>query len=115
VWAEVDAAGLERHVAYAVGQSRTSCVFCFYQSPEELIRAARRNPHLAQLYELAEHLIGHDLRVDLAIRDVLAAAGITPLPRDWPLEPLVLGTVDGAGTALALAVLSGRQPMPRLR
>jgi hypothetical protein len=48
------------------------------------------------------------------MRDVLAAAGITPLPRDWPLEDLVLGTADGAGAALALAVPRGEQPMPRL-
>ena len=112
VWAEVDAAGLEHHIAYQVGQSRASCVFCFYQSPAELIRAARLNPELAQLYELAEHLIGHDFRVDLAMRDVLSVAGIPPLPRDWPLAAVVLNAPDGQGTALALAVLRRDRPMP---
>jgi hypothetical protein len=95
-------------------QSRASCVVCLWQSPQALIRAARHNAHLAQLYELAESLMGHYLRVDLAMRDVLAPAGIAPLPRDWPLEDLVLGTADGVGAALALAVPRGAQPMPRL-
>jgi len=113
VWAEVDGAGLEHHIAYQVGQSRASCVFCFYQSPAELSRAARLNPELAQLYELAEYLIGHDFRVDLAMRDILTAAEIPPLPRNWPLEAIVRNTPDGHGTALALAVLRREQPMPK--
>lgn len=47
--------------------------------------------------------------------DVLAAAGMAPLPRDWPLDDLVLAMTDGAGTALAVAVLRGEQPLPGLR
>ena len=108
----MDAAGLEHHIAYQVGQSWARCVFCFYQSPAELVRAARLNPELAQLYELAEYLIGHDFRVDLAMRDVLSAAGIPPLRRDWPLEAIVLNASDGQGAALALAVLRRERPMP---
>jgi len=108
----VDGAGLEHHIAYQVGQSRASCVFCFYQSPDELTRAARLNPELAQLYELAEYVIGHDFRVDLAMREILTAADIPPLPRGWPLEALTLNAPDGQGTALALAVLCGERPMP---
>jgi 3'-phosphoadenosine 5'-phosphosulfate sulfotransferase (PAPS reductase)/FAD synthetase len=114
VWAEVDAAGLEHHVAYQAGQSRASCVLCFYQSPAELANAARHQPELAQLYELAEVLIGHDFRADLAMRDVLAAAGIAPLPRGWPLEAILRAAPDGRGTELALAVLRGQRPMPAL-
>jgi hypothetical protein len=71
-------------------------------------------PHLAQLSGLAERK-GHDLWIDLAVRKVLAAAGMAPLPRDWPLDDLILAMTGGAGTALALAVLRGEQPIPGLR
>jgi hypothetical protein len=47
-----------------------------------LIRAARHNPHLTQLYELAESLMRHNLRVDLAMHDVLAPAGRRCLATD---------------------------------
>lgn len=47
--------------------------------------------------------------------DVLATAGMAPLPPDWPLDDLVLAMTDCAGTALALAVLRGEQPLPGLR
>jgi hypothetical protein len=42
-------------------------------------------PHLAQLSELAARK-GHDLWTDLAVRKVLAAAGMAPLPRNWSLD-----------------------------
>jgi hypothetical protein len=52
---------------------------------------------------------------DLAVRDTLVAGGIAPLTQDPPPEDLVLATTDGAGSALALAVFRGEQPMSRPR
>jgi 3'-phosphoadenosine 5'-phosphosulfate sulfotransferase (PAPS reductase)/FAD synthetase len=73
------AAGLV-HPAYRYGQSRASCVFCIFSSRQELIAAAVANAALAQRYELTERRIGHRFRVDLSMAEVLAAAGIPPLP-----------------------------------
>jgi hypothetical protein len=63
-----------------------------------------------ELYELAEHLIAHDLPVDLAV-----LAYLRPLTfRRWPLADLVRASTDGGDTALALSVLYGEQPMSKL-
>ncbi len=112
VWARINAAGAEPHPAYAAGQSRASCVFCVLNGNRgELASAARLHPQLAQLYELAEWLIGHDFRADLAMRDVLAAAEVPLLPRDWPLEAIFQAAPAGTGTAVAIAVLRGELPV----
>jgi hypothetical protein len=87
VFARGDDAGLPRHPAYALGQSRASCVLCIYLSPAELVRAARANPLLAQFYALVEVTIGHRFRLNKAMVDVLTEAGIPMLPADTPHEP----------------------------
>lgn len=81
-----DAAGVQRHPAYALGQSRASCVLCIYLSPAELVRAAQANPLLAQFYALVEVTIGHRFRMNKAMVDVLAEAGIPMLPDDTPRD-----------------------------
>jgi 3'-phosphoadenosine 5'-phosphosulfate sulfotransferase (PAPS reductase)/FAD synthetase len=86
VFAVGDAAGVERHPAYALGQSRASCVLCIYLRGDELVRAAAANPVLAQFYELTERTIGHRFRLDISMADVLAAVGIPPLPDDTPRD-----------------------------
>lgn len=53
--------------------------------------------------------------IDLAVCDLLTAAGMAPLPGDWPLDDLVPAMTNGASTELAPAVLRGEQPMPGLR
>jgi hypothetical protein len=42
------------------------------------------------------------------MRDVLTAAGIVALPRDWPLEVTFQAAPAGTGTAAAIAVLLGK-------
>lgn len=84
VFARGDAAGLPRHPAYALGQSRASCVLCIYLTPAELVRAARANPLLAQFYALVEVTIGHRFRMNKAMVDVLTEAGIPMLPPRHP-------------------------------
>lgn len=87
VFARGDDAGLPRHPAYALGQSRASCVLCIYLSPAELVRAARANPLLAQFYALVEVTIGHRFRLNKAMVDVLTEAAIPMLPADTPRQP----------------------------
>lgn len=86
VFARGDDAGVPRHPAYALGQSRASCVLCIYLTPAELVRAAQANPLLAQCYALVEVTIGHRFRLKLAMVDVLAEAGIPMLPDDTPRD-----------------------------
>lgn len=89
VFALGDAAGIPRHPAYTLGQSRASCVLCIYLRRSELDTAAWHNPLLAQCYALTEQVIGHRLRADLGIGDVIAALGIPPLPGDTPIDAAV--------------------------
>lgn len=86
VFARGDDAGVTRHPAYAMGQSRASCVLCIYLTPAELIRAAQANPLLAQFYGIVEVTIGHRFRLKLAMTEVLADAGIPMLPDDTPRD-----------------------------
>ena len=86
VFARGDGAGIPRHPAYALGQSRASCVLCIYLTRDELIRAAQCNPLLAQCYALVEVTIGHRFTQSLAMVDVLAAGGIPMLPDDTPRD-----------------------------
>ncbi|MEV6929003.1 hypothetical protein AB0M46_31540 [Dactylosporangium sp. NPDC051485] len=61
-------------------------MLCIFLTPAELARAAQVNPLLAQCYALAEVTIGHRFRLNLAMVDVLAAAGIPMLPDDTPRD-----------------------------
>ena len=87
VFARGDRAGLTRHPAYGLGQSRASCVLCIFLRRSELHAAALARPLLAQCYELVERTIGHRFRQDVSMRDVLTSAGIPTLPTDTPLDP----------------------------
>lgn len=87
VFAAGDAEGITRHPAYALGQSRASCVLCIFLSLTELRRAATLNPLLAQCYELVERTIGHRFRADVSLSQILADVQIPALPADTPLDP----------------------------
>lgn len=93
VFARGDDAALTRHPAYALGQSRASCVLCIFLRRSELQAAALARPLLAQCYELVERTIGHRFRQDVSMGDVLAEAGIPTLPGDTPLDPTVWADV----------------------
>lgn len=90
-------------------------MFCVLNSSlPELAAAARCNQALALLYELVEHLIGHQFRAELSMRQVLTAAGIVPLPRDFPLEAIWQAAPAGAGTEAVLAAIRrDRHPPPQ--
>jgi 3'-phosphoadenosine 5'-phosphosulfate sulfotransferase (PAPS reductase)/FAD synthetase len=110
----IAAAGAELHPAYGLGQSRASCALCIFSSRAELISAAQANPELAQLYELVERRIGHRFRVALSMDELLAEAGISPLPDAWPLEAVFSSAPPAEATAVAVAILRRELPMPAL-
>jgi hypothetical protein len=112
VFAGIATAGAELHPAYGLGQSRASCALCIFSSRAELVAAAQANPELAQLYELVERRIGHRFRVALSMSELLAEAGITPLPDAWPLEAVFLSAPPAEATATAVAILRRELPMP---
>lgn len=74
VWAAVDASGLPRHPAYALGMSRASCVFCIYATLRELVLAARHKPELAAEYRATEIYARSTFKAGLGFEQIIAAA-----------------------------------------
>ncbi len=78
VWDRIRTSGVEHHPAYDAGMPRLSCVFCVLASKPALTRAARLNPGLAEEYRSLEERIGHTIKVDLSMADIIAAAQADP-------------------------------------
>lgn len=98
VFAAGDEAGITRHPAYALGQSRASCVLCIFLTRAELCRAAQHQPLLTQCYQVVERTIGHTFRVDITIAQVLVETQIPQLPADTPLDPALWAQLIQAST-----------------
>ncbi|MFJ9530819.1 hypothetical protein [Streptomyces cyaneofuscatus] len=77
VWAAVRPSGLCIHPAYAAGMPRLSCVFCVLASRSALVRAAQLQPTLAARYAALEERIGHRIKADLSMADIIAEAEVS--------------------------------------
>ena len=74
VWDRIEQAGTRPHWVYLLGMPRLSCRFCVLASRAALILAARIDPAGARRRAEAEDTMGHRFRVDLSMREVVAAA-----------------------------------------
>ncbi|MEU2032809.1 hypothetical protein [Nocardia amamiensis] len=77
----IAAAGSRPHPAYAARFPRASCVFCVLSSRSALVRAAQLHPGLAAQYAAVERQIGHRIRADRSMADIVTEAAITTGPR----------------------------------
>lgn len=59
----IRAHGQEPHPAYAKGNERLSCVFCFLGSSRDLFNGARNRPELFERYVEAEERLGYTLHM----------------------------------------------------
>lgn len=74
VWAAVDASGLPRHPAYALGMSRASCVFCIYATFRELVIAAKHTPELAAEFRATEIYARSTFKANYGFAEIITAA-----------------------------------------
>lgn len=74
VWDRIEQAGTRPHFIYLLGMPRLSCRFCVLASRAALILAARIDPAGARRRAEAEDRMEHRFRVDLSMREVVAAA-----------------------------------------
>ena len=86
VWSRIRQSGVAPHPAYDAGMPRLSCCFCVLASKPALARSAKLNPELAEEYRALEERIGHTIKADLTMADIIAAgqadAGTGPL-KGW--------------------------------
>lgn len=71
----IRAHGQEPHPAYAAGNERLSCVFCFLASPRDLFNGARNRPELFDRYVEAEERTGYTLHMSGRSLTELVAEG----------------------------------------
>jgi hypothetical protein len=95
VWERIARSGVAHHRAYDAGMRRLSCCLCVLAPQAALIRAAQLNPALAGEYLAVEDRIGHRLRAELSMADIVRAArrGGTP-PRVQGAPPGAAATQD---------------------
>lgn len=74
VWETIRRSGVPHHEAYDQGMTRLSCSFCVLSSRDDLTRAARLRPGLAQTYLALEVKVGHTFRADLSMAQIIDAA-----------------------------------------
>jgi 3'-phosphoadenosine 5'-phosphosulfate sulfotransferase (PAPS reductase)/FAD synthetase len=86
VWARIQEAGTRPHPVYAAGLPRLSCRFCVLASESALIRAAQLDPQGARHRADMEQRMGHQFRLGLPMRAIIARAQASPAPSpvtDW--------------------------------
>lgn len=86
VWARIAEAGTRPHPIYAAGMPRLSCRFCVLASRSALVLAARLDPEGAERRAAMERRMGHDFRLGLPMRDIIAEARTATGPvavEDW--------------------------------
>jgi len=71
VFATIAQAGQQPHPAYALGNTRLSCVFCFQASKADLVNGAKHNPALAQTMIDFEREIGGEFHITRKTLDQL--------------------------------------------
>jgi 3'-phosphoadenosine 5'-phosphosulfate sulfotransferase (PAPS reductase)/FAD synthetase len=74
VWDRIEQAGTRPHWVYLLGMPRLSCRFCVLASRAALVLAARIDLAGARRRAEAEDRMGHRFRLDLSMREVVAAA-----------------------------------------
>lgn len=89
VWATIERSGLPYHPAYDASMPRLSCVFCVLAGQRELVIAARLNPDLGQAYLEVERRVGHTIKADLSMEQIIAAA------QAGPAAPVSLPAIGG--------------------
>jgi 3'-phosphoadenosine 5'-phosphosulfate sulfotransferase (PAPS reductase)/FAD synthetase len=89
VWATIERSGLPYHPAYDASVPRLSCVFCVLAGQRELVIAARLNPDLGQAYLEVERRVGHTIKADLSMKQIIAAA------QAGPAAPVSLPVIGG--------------------
>lgn len=101
VWELIDDADVPWHWIYLF-LPRLSCRFCIVAPRAQLVQAARLDPHGArERAELAEKM-GHDFKLGLSLRDVIAEAeALGPVPTDrlTSAQLTALGDLQAAGGA----------------
>lgn len=71
VWACIKASGVAYHFAYDLGMPRLSCCFCIFAPKAALVLAGQHNTELLREYVRIETKIGHTLRQNLSLAEVL--------------------------------------------
>lgn len=79
VWDRIRDSAVPYHYAYDLGMSRLSCRFCVLASKKDLLISARYNPELAAEYLRVERKIGHRLKRDLSLEEIVTLAGLPDL------------------------------------
>lgn len=74
VWADIATSGVPHHPAYDLGARRLSCCFCVLAARSDLVLAAQHQPELAAEYAAVEVRIGHRLRADLSMAQIVEEA-----------------------------------------
>jgi len=71
VWNCIRKSGVAYHFAYDLGMPRLSCCFCIFAPREALILAGKHNTELLREYVRVEKKIGHTLRKDQSLAEIL--------------------------------------------
>jgi 3'-phosphoadenosine 5'-phosphosulfate sulfotransferase (PAPS reductase)/FAD synthetase len=78
VWARIREADTRPHPVYAAGLPRLSCRFCVLASESALLRAAQLDPQGARRRADMEQRMGHQFRLGLPMRAIIARAQGSP-------------------------------------
>lgn len=95
VWERIRWSGVAHHHAYDLGMPRLSCAFCVLSSRAALQLAARHNPRLAEEYRQVEKRIGHTIKADLSMDQIIASAN-EPVHQ----QPVLFADTDTPGGAV---------------
>ncbi|MGK5677623.1 phosphoadenosine phosphosulfate reductase domain-containing protein [Actinoplanes sp. URMC 104] len=74
VWDAIHASGLPYAWPYDADMSRLSCSLCVLAGKEDLLRAVRLRPRLAERYAVAEMVTGHQFQQGRSIASLIAEA-----------------------------------------
>ncbi|APO93229.1 phosphoadenosine phosphosulfate reductase family protein [Xanthomonas vesicatoria] len=109
VWRTIAAAGQVPHPAYLSGNTRLSCVFCFFASPRDIANGARHRPELYREYRAIEQRTGYTFHQSRRSLDEMVRLGNQQLEQlGNNQDPSV---EDGPPHRLGCAIAPGMSPL----
>jgi 3'-phosphoadenosine 5'-phosphosulfate sulfotransferase (PAPS reductase)/FAD synthetase len=71
IWAVINGAGMNRHIAYDAGNDRLSCAICILANKEDIRNGAEYHPELAERYLKFERDSGHQFKHGTPLKEIL--------------------------------------------